>query len=444
MTSPSRVPGGLPLLGHTPRMLRSPLEFFLSLRRYGEVVRIGLGPQRAYVVTEPELVRRILVQDAKKFERGLQFEKARVFLGDSLFTEPEPEHLRHRRLIQPAFHHARLAEYVDLMRHTVERQIQRWNDGGLVDIDHEALAFTVGVLCRALFSAPVPAATVAREVEQSLPVLLNGLALRIALPVGLLGRLPTRGNRRFEAARRGMRTVLEDVITGYRTDGTGQHDLMSHLLAAHDYESGERFDDEQLRDQALAIFIAGIETSAYTLAWVCHLLGRHPEVHDEVTAEVDRVLGGRAVSAGDLPELGALRRVITEALRLHPPVWLLSRRANEAVRLGAHEIPAGGQVLFSIYAIHHDPAVYDRPDAFRPDRWLDPRAVPRASFVAFGAGNRGCIGEPFAWTELLVFFAVLLRSWRLHPAPGTDVHPVVGTGLKPSPAPVLVRRRHAP
>lgn len=240
-----------------------------------------------------------------------------------------------------------------------------------------------------------------------------------------------------------MRSVLDDVITGYRGNGAG-HDLMSYLLAARDDESGERFDDEALRDQALTIFIAGIETSSYTLAWVCHLLSRHPDVHDEVTAEVDHVLGGRAVSAGDLAELGALRRVITETLRLHPPVWLLSRRANEDVRLGAHRIPAGGQVLFSVYAIHHDPAVYDLPDVFRPDRWLEPQAVPRASFMPFGAGNRGCIGEPFAWTELLVFFAVLLRSWRLHPAPGTEVRPVVGTGLKPSPAPVLVRRRHGP
>lgn len=187
------APGGLPLLGHALRMLRSPLDFFLSLRIYGEVVRIGLGPQRAYVVTEPELVRRILVQDVKKFERGVQSEKARIFLGDGLLTEPEPMHLRHRRLIQPAFHHARLAEYVDLMRHTAERQTGQWADGGRVDVNDEALAFTVGVLCRALFSAPVPAAAVADEVSRSLPVLLNGLALRIALPVALLGRLPTPG-----------------------------------------------------------------------------------------------------------------------------------------------------------------------------------------------------------------------------------------------------------
>jgi len=130
---------------------------------------------------------------------------------------------------------------------------------------------------------------------------------------------------------------------------------------------------------------------------------------------------------------------------LYPPVWLLSRRATESLRLGASEIPAGSQVLFSIYAIHRDPQVYDQPDTFDPDRWLPPhgQATPRGSFLPFGAGNRGCIGESFAWTELLVFLAVLLRSWRLHPGSTDPVRPIVGAALKPSPATILIHPRQA-
>ncbi|MFL6145068.1 MAG: cytochrome P450 [Labedaea sp.] len=441
----SMAPGRLPLVGHAVQVLRSPLDFFMSLREQGEVVLVRLGPMPAYVVTEPDLVRRILVQDAKKFERGVQFDKARAFLGDGLFTEPEPDHLRHRRMMQPAFHHERLTRYVDLMCRTAEQQVRRWPDAGRIDVGHEMLTFTVDSLCRSLLSAAVPAANVAHELARSLPVLLDGLALRVAVPIKVLSRIPTPGNRRFELAKRRLWAVLDDVITSYRHDGTDRQDLMSMLLAARDEASGTGLDDRQLRDHAMAFFLGGVETSAYTLSWVCHLLSRHPELQDRLAGEVGQVLAGHALSSDDLAKFGGLRRVITEVLRLYPPVWLLSRRATENLRLGSHEIPAGSQVLFSIYAIHRDAQVYDQPDTFDPDRWLPPRgqATPRGSFLPFGAGNRGCIGESFAWTELLVFLAVVLRSWRLHPGSTDAVRPIVGAALKPSPATILIRPRQA-
>ena len=436
------APGRLPLVGHAVAVLRSPLGFFTSLRDHGGVVLVRLGPMPAYVVTSPDLVRRILVQDSKRFERGVQFEKARPFLGDGLFTEPDPIHLRHRRMLQPAFHHERLADYVDLMSRIAEQQVGRWADASRIDFGPEMLTFTVGVLCRSLLSTTVPAAAVARELERSLPVLLGGLAWRIALPIGVLSRMPTPGNRRFELARRRLWAALDAVIASYHNDGVDRRDVMSVLFAARDEVSGVGFDDRQLRDQAMAFFIGGAETSGYGLTWVCRLLARHPDIQDRVAGEVTRVLADRAVSPDDLPAFGGLRRVVTEALRLYPPVWLLSRRATEDLRLGGHEIPAGSQVLFSIYAIHRDPTVYDRPDTFDPDRWLPPSgAAQRNSFLPFGAGNRGCIGESFAWSEMLVFLAVLLRSWRLRPGSTDPVRPIAGAGLKPSPAPTLVLRR---
>lgn len=168
------APNRLPLAGHAVRILRSPLEFFMSLSEHGDVVLIRLGTQPAYVVTDPQLVRQILVRDAKRFDRGVQFEKARPFLGDGLFTEPEPMHLRHRRLLQPAFHHARLAEYVDLINDATQHRFESLRNDDEIDIDREALTFTVGALCRTLICSSVPSATVAAEVERSVPEMLNG------------------------------------------------------------------------------------------------------------------------------------------------------------------------------------------------------------------------------------------------------------------------------
>jgi cytochrome P450 len=442
-TAVPAAPGGVPLFGHVAQLVTRPREFFNSLRGAGDVVTIGLGPARAYVVNSPELVRQILTKDVRKLDKGVAYEKSAPFLGDGLLNSSEPTHMAHRRLVQPAFHHHRILDYATHMREAAAESVGTWHDGQRVELDQQIHSFAVTVVCRALFSSGL-GDSVADEVEASLPVLLKGVTRRIAFPVGWLEKLPTPSNRRFDRARRVLAETLGDVIQEYRRTGGNEGDLMALLLAARAEEGRPGLTDQQINDEAMALFLGGVETARDVLSWAFHLLSEHPKVQEKLTAEVDAVLaGGRLLDHDAVTELPYVRHVLTETMRLFPPAWLLTRRTITELDLAGHLIPPGRNVLFSLYAIQRDPAVYERPDAFEPERWEGDAgaALPRTSYLPFGAGNRGCIGEPFAWEEMVIFVATVARGWRLDPVPGRRIRATRSPMLQPNRLPMIVRAR---
>lgn len=437
------APGRLPVFGHMHRMLTEPRGFFESLREDGDIVTIGLGPMRAYVVNNPAWVHQILTRDVRKLDKGIAYEKSAPFLGNGLLNSTEPTHMAHRRIMQPAFHAARMAGYADQMREAAEQRTATWRDGEVVEFLQEIHSFAVAVVCRALFSSEL-GDRVAVEVEETFPILLKGVARRIAFPVGWLEKLPTPGNRRFERARRRLDEALTTVITQYGERGAKDGDLMAILLAARADGDRPGLTPQQIHDEAMALFLGGVETARDVLAWTFDLLSRHPDIQRRLATEVDTVLAGRSLDHTVLADLGYLRQVLTEALRLYPPGWLLSRRTVTDLELGEHRIPPGSNVLFSLHAIQRDPAVYVSPDTFDPDRWArdGTAAIPRDSFLPFGAGNRSCIGEPFAWAEMMIFVAAVVSGWTVYPKPGYTVRPSRSTMLQPRKVPLIVRVRN--
>lgn len=425
------APGSVPLIGHVLHLLARPLQLFRSLRAHGDIVVIRLGSTPIYVVNHPELIRQVLVADARKFDKGVQFEKARPFVGNGIATSSEPVHLRQRRLIQPAFHHTQIARYVERMCVVSQATIAGWQRGAPVRLDDELSRLAIRILTDTLFSTEADADVIA-EVTTALPVLLDGIAWRIAVPGELLERLPSRANRRFEAGRARLRATIARIVASHRGAAGAGEDLLAMLLAARDEQTGVGMTDEQVHDEIMAMMLAGTETTASTLAWVCHLLSEHPAVQERVRAELDAVLGERPLGLETAGRLVFMRCTIQEALRLYPPVWLTSRRPLVEVELGGHRIPAGANVFFSAYGVHRDPALYPEPDLFQPDRWADEqlRSASRSTFIPFGAGPRGCVGESFAWAEMTAFLATLLRDRVLRPAPGARVKVVARGSLR--------------
>jgi cytochrome P450 len=231
--------------------------------------------------------------------------------------------------------------------------------------------------------------------------------------------------------------VLARLVRARRAQHGEQDDLLSMLLASQDPRTGARMTDEELCDELVTLFVAGTETVSAALAWTFHELARHPEVEARLHAEVDATLGGRPVSAADLPDLRYTRRIAQEVLRLHS-VWLLMRRAVAPVELGGVALEPGAEVFFSPYALHRDPRWYPDPNAFDPDRWLPERSagLPRGAYIPFGAGNRLCVGEGFAWAELAIVIATVASRWRLVPVPGHEVRPRIGTLEEPERLPM--------
>ncbi|MFF9452012.1 cytochrome P450 [Streptomyces flaveolus] len=437
------MPGRIPLAGHAVQMFRNPLRFFQSVSEQGGLVRIWLGTKQAYVVSDHDMLYDILVRKAKSFEKGMQFDQARPLLGNGILLSEGDFHRRQRLLMQPAFHHEKIGTYVDVMRESATDVFGTWRDGQRVGMYNMFYELAVRIVIKALFSTDMVEQDVA-EVYKSMPVVISGVEKRAAIPPALLDRIPTQSSREFHSAIGRLYSMGRRIIADYRAKGASDQadDLMTLLFAAQ-AGGNKEMTDKQIQDEFMTLLTAGSETTPSAMSWTCMLLGRHPEVQRRMQEEVDKVVGDRPVEAGDLRDLDYTRRVIQEALRMYPPVWALGRKCVQDTELGGHLIPAGTEVLYSIYAVHHDPKTYDNPEAFDPDRWLPERAkqVPRSAFMPFGAGVRNCIGESFSWFETQTVLATLMQQWSVQPITGEPVKPIAMGALVPGELPMKVVRR---
>ncbi|MFK0257880.1 cytochrome P450 [Streptomyces sp. NPDC090445] len=436
------APGRLPLLGHALPLWRQPIAFLTSLRDHGEVVRIDIGTWPVHVLTTPEHVHSVLVRQAQRFGRGRIFDRLRPVFGNGIVTTDGDFHRTQRRMIQPAFHRNHITGYAEAMCRQAEAMSSSWTAGREVSIVTETRRYAMSSVAEMIFSGELSRPAVA-EVHRSLPVVLEGMLLRAVMPKSL-DRLPIPLNRRFDTAAERLRGIIDEVIGQYRVrDAEGRHDLLSMLLSSTDPETGRTMDPEQVRDEVIAIMFAGTETSATTLAWMFHEIGRHPEVAERLHAEVDAVVGARPVRPSDLGALPYAHRVFQEALRLHSPL-LFTRRALVPITLGGVSVPEGAELAYSPYALHRDPSLFRDPEVFDPDRWRREEGErPRAHrYIPFGAGQHKCIGDSFAVAEILAAVASVASRWHLEPAPGAAVREVPAGIPQPNELPMIpVARR---
>uniref|UniRef100_UPI000A367C58 cytochrome P450 n=1 Tax=Allokutzneria sp. NRRL B-24872 TaxID=1137961 RepID=UPI000A367C58 len=337
-----RAPGAVPGLGHVLSLARGPLKFLTSSRAHGDVVELRIGPKRAFLVCHRDIAWEVL-RDPEVFDKGgFFYDKARQVFGDGLPTCVWADHQRQRSLVQPGFHRSRLPAYNTVVREEIDALTASWRPGQRIEPKPLLDSLFARVTARFLFSAELggPAVT---EIQRSLPILLQGIFHRMLDPTGLWKSIPTKGNRRFTEARERMRSAIDEVISRYRASGTDHGDVVSSLLAAD-------LPDEELHDQILALLTGGTETTASVVAWSLHLLGTHPEEEARLRAAADRE--------------GHLRRVVTEALRLYPPGWILTRTTASDTSLGGHPVGAGSTIVLSPYVLHRDPGVFAEPDRF--------------------------------------------------------------------------------
>ncbi len=444
MTTTVRPPGpDLSRYAALRAFRRDPLGLLERLAAYGDIVRIDVPGSAAYLLNHPDLVHDVLVADHRSFHKGPTIRAAKMLLGESLLTSEDETHRRQRRLIQPMFHHERIASYAASMVRIAERAADRWGDGKEVDIQAEMSAVTLAVVGDTLFGTDVDerrSATVRRALTDTL-----GMFDRVYSPLfRLLVRLPSPTMRRYRRVESDLNRVIAEMIAERRAAGASGNDLLSLLLRAN--EDGTCMTDDQVRDESLTLFLAGHETTAIALTWTWWLLSRNPEAEARLHAELDAVLPDRPPSLGDLPNLSYTQAVISESIRLRPPAWAIGRTAVAGHRANGYAIDEGSVVVVSPWLLHHDPRWWPEPDSFRPERWLDDDpGRPRYAFIPFGGGPRVCIGEPFARLEAAMLLASIARRWRF--ASTTDREPDLQAVITLRPRgglPMVARRRRTP
>ena len=421
---------------------RDPLSLLTRLaREYGDVARFRAGPQSVYLLSHPDHVRDLLVTHHSRFRKGRALQRAKRLLGEGLLTSEGEFHRRQRRLAQPAFHRQRVNSYGETMVEYAEAAAARWRDRQELDISDEMMRLTLAVVGKTLFDADVESD--ADEVGAALTEVMN-LFGYLMLPFSeLLEKLPLPPRRRFLRARARLDAVIYRIIEQRRREERDRGDLLSTLLHAVD-EEGDRtgMTNEQLRDEAMTIFLAGHETTANALTWAWYLLAQNPEAEARLHAELDAVLaGGRRPTPEDVPALPYTEMVVSETMRLFPPAWALGRLALEDYEVGGYHVPRGSLVLVSQYVIQRDPRFFPDPERFDPARWTpEARAGrPQFSYFPFGGGPRRCIGEGFAWMEAVLILATLARHWRPRLVAAAEVETQPRITLRPGKGGVPVR-----
>jgi cytochrome P450 len=237
---------------------------------------------------------------------------------------------------------------------------------------------------------------------------------RALRPVRAPRWLPTPARRRARAAVAAMREVTDEMVSACRADPTRDAPLVQALIAATDPETGQPISDDDISNDLLLFMLAGHDTTATALTYSLWVLGRHPEIQDRVAAEA-AAIGDRALTPHDVPQLSYTIQVLHEALRLCPPAAGVARLATRDIAVDGYRVEAGSLIAVGLYALHHDPTIWDQPSAFDPDRFSpeNSKARGRWEFLPFLGGGRPCIGEHFARLETTLALATIIRSMEI-------------------------------
>ena len=426
-------PAGAFLKGNMPAIWRDPLGFFTDCARtYGDVALVRLGPRESVLLSHPRDIEDVLVTHNRNFVKHPAMTMNRYLLGNGLLVSEGDLWLTNRRLSQPAFQRGRVAGYAGAMTDLVTRMLHDWKHGETRDVHADMMQLSVAIVARLLFNADLGPAVA--EVEIAQREVMEAYVSRYNSVFFLLSeKLPTPANLRMKRAANRLRTILERSVLDHQLAANGRDDLLGLFLRAHG-DGSSHMTRRQLEDEVMNFFLAGHETSANGLAWALHLLADAPDVQARLHAELDEALQGRTPTVEDLPRLRFTEQIVTEALRLYPPLWVIGRQAVEDCDIGGYHVPAGTLVQMSQWVVHRDTRWYEDPHEFRPERWAErpPAGLPRCAYFPFGAGARMCIGNNFALLEMALAIAAIGQRFRLHPLPGVRPKPLPAMTLRPS------------
>ncbi len=419
-------PKGKGISGNLAEIGPRRVDFFLNLAQtYGPVASFRAGWWRLYLISDPDLIQQVLVTDARFYRKHFGARNFKPLLGNGLVTSEGDFWLAQRRLLQPAFLKAKILSYAPVMTEFAEAMLTEWKPGQSVDISLEFSALTSAIALKTLFGLDEHVDR--KEIDASLRTAVELLGNRLDMPMQFPIWLPTPANIRLNRALRELFRLVDGFIAAKEAAPLG-NDLLSTMIAAQ-HEDGTRMSMQQLRDEAMTLYLAGHETTALSLTWSWYLLSQNPGVEKTLTEEWRRVLGGRAAEADDIAALPYTAAVINEAMRLYPPVYVIGREATSDLELGGYRVKKGYTILMSQWVSHRDPKYFPEPERFLPERWLDGLAtrLPKFAYYPFGGGQRLCIGVHFALMEAIILLATVGQKYRftLDPDAVIDVMPQI-------------------
>lgn len=369
-----------------------------NFARYGDLYKASVFGSVVYVVSNPDHCERILRRNWRNYARdGQVVKRIALLLGSGLIASNGEFWASQRRMMQPAFSKGAISAFTGIMATENTRLLERWRlaalQGETVNVTQDLRTMVLAITLNAIFGNDYP------EVASHFTVLAEQSVRDL----------------QFAMAFRPFGKIIRHIIERRRRADRGSNDFLGAMMAAVDRTNGEAMSDNQLIKESLTLVVAGYETTAGLLNWIWYLLARHPEQQAKLAAELDALPWEDIPTTDILPRYNYTRQIIDEALRLYPPLWLMTRRALEDDRLGDFLVPAGTEIYISPYLVQRSPSFWEEPGRFDPDRMQPDRVAerPELAMCPFGAGPRNCIGEHFARVETQIHLMMFAREFRL-------------------------------
>lgn len=421
-------PKGLQILGAMRGVQGNPLKVLeRAQRKWGDFVHFPVGKAGAIFLNDVAAIRHVLQEENRNYSKWtIQYHQLSTITGRGLITNDGEPWRKQRKLAQPAFSKQRIDNIGTLAVKATEGMLARWERqiaGGdpIVDVDAEMMRVAMEVVTQALFSMDL--SNEASGLVTAVKVCMDHMVYRGANILSLPDRFPTPENLRFRRALKELDDTVLRILRERRALKTPPNDLLQMLLDARYEGTNEHMDDKKVRDEIITLIVAGHETVATALMWCFYLLSKHPSEERQLVNEIDHKLQGHAPTAAEVHGLEYTSYVVQETMRLIPPVWLVTRKAEKADVINGYKVPEGALIIMSPYVLHRHPGLWDNPEGFDPRRW-EPEAVkqrPRFAYLPFAGGPHICIGDRFAQFEIAIVLSMVLQKFRLDIVPS---HPI--------------------
>lgn len=368
-------------------------------------------------------------------------------IGRGLAISEGEQWKRQRRIVTPELAPRAMPMLSRHMASTIQEHLAEFDGqaGQPVDILSWMQALALDIAGRAIFSVGMRdhagelRALIGEYGERHVKLDVLDMILPLSIP-------SPRDAPRWRWRKRWDQLTSKIVAQRLAADRTGdQGDLFGLLRAAKDPETGDGFSDEELRDQMATLILAGSETTSNAMFWALVLLAQVPDEHRQVVEEIEGLDLSSDSAHANLSRLPRTRAVIQEALRLYPPLPIITREAIEADRVGDIELKPRDVVIVAPWVLHRHASLWDRPASFDPSRFLPGApALPRFSYLPFGGGPHVCVGAQFALAEATLAIASIMQRFDLLPTEDRPILPKAYMGLVPdSPPRFRLERRVA-
>jgi cytochrome P450 len=426
---------------HRRRLSR--LEIALAARRnvleiipaisYRQPIVTGETLRRWHMLADPAGYKRVMLDNLPNYPKSeIMRRMLRPAIGESLFNADGPEWKWQRQAVAPVFTHRNVVALAPAMTATAARAVQRLSNNSRAELVSEMLTATFDVICDVALSGRehFDAATFGNAITRYFHTAGRTSLLDF---LGVPEWFPRPGELIAGAAVRTMHGMVQEAIEARRRQvDPPADDLLDHMLAAVDPETGRRMTPEDLIYNMQFFIVAGHETTALAIAWALYLLANSPAHQTRAREEARSQLNGRAAEAADLSAMPLINQVLEEAMRLYPPVGLLARHVVAKDELCGRVINPNDILFLPIWALHRHELLWESPERFMPDRFAPDIVRDRYQYLPFGAGPRICVGANFAMMQAGIILSSLIQDFRFtqdKPLP----QPIMTMTVRPDP-----------